>query len=176
MGMQGENVVIVNNLLASGWMNRMPEILSKREIFFIVTHPYAEDIQAEPRSLYGFVQPLFTEFIVDKKATGQYYGGYFAEDFKAYSAPKGTCRELRALSKFRLSALVRNRISRIVAIMHGICSTITADEEFVLAVLPIAYALLEMNELREVIADPQRGIAVSEGLKRDLQYVLGEDQ
>ena len=72
--------------------------------------------------------------------------------------------------------MVRNRISRIVAIMHGICSTITADEEFVLAVLPIAYALLEMNELREVIADPQRGIAVSEGLKRDLQYVLGEDQ
>lgn len=176
MGMQGESVVIVNNLLASGWMNRIPEILSKREIFFIVTHPYAEDIQAEPRSLYGFVQPLFTEFIVEKKATGQYYGGYFAEDFKAYSASKGTCRELRILSRLRLSALVRNRISRIVATMHGICSTITADEEFVLAVLPIAYASLEMNELREAIADPQRGIAISEGLKRDLQYVLGEDQ
>ena len=76
----------------------------------------------------------------------------------------------------RLSALVRNRISRIVATMHGICSTITADEEFVLAVLPIAYASLEMNELREAIADPQQGIAISEGLKRDLQYVLGEDQ
>lgn len=37
-----------------------------------------------------------------------------------------------------------------------------------------AYASLEMNELTEAIADPQKGIAISEGLKRDLQYVLGE--
>lgn len=47
-------------------------------------------------------------------------------------------------------------------------------EDFLYAVLPIAYASLEINELTEVIADPQKGIAISEGLKRDLQYVLGE--
>lgn len=38
----------------------------------------------------------------------------------------------------------------------------------------LAYASLEINELTEAIADPQKGIAISEGLKRDLQYVLGE--
>lgn len=31
------------------------------------THPYVEDIQVEPKSLYGFMLPLFTEFLVDKK-------------------------------------------------------------------------------------------------------------
>lgn len=58
--------------------------------------------------------------------------------------------------------------------MHGIYSAETADEDFLYAVLPIAYASLEMNELTEVITDPQKGIAISEGLKRDLEYVLGE--
>ena len=58
--------------------------------------------------------------------------------------------------------------------MHGIHTAITVDEEFLFAVLPIAYASLEINELTEAIADPQKGIAISEGLKRDLQYVLGE--
>ena len=174
IGTDGEDIVIINNLLASGWMNRLPEILSQKDIFYIATHPYAEDIQVEPKSLYGFMLPLFAEFFVDKKATGKYYGGYFAEDFKTYSTPKGTRTDLRVLSKLKIGSLVRNRINRLVATMHGIYSAATAEEDFLYAVLPIAYASLEMNELTEAIADPQNGIAISEGLKRDLEYVLGE--
>ena len=174
IGADGEDIVIINNLLASGWMNRLPEILSQKDIFYIATHPYAEDIQVEPKSLYGFMLPLFTEFFVDKKAAGSYYGGYFADDFKAYSASKGAQKELRALSKFTLSPFVRNRINSLVATMHDIHSAASADEEFLFAVLPIAYASLAMNELTEMIADSQKGIAISASLKRDLQYILGE--
>ena len=174
IGTDGEDIVIINNLLASGWMNRLPEILSQKDIFYVATHPYAEDIQVEPKSLYGFMLPLFTEFFVDEKATGKYYGGYFAEDFKTYSTPKGTRKDLRVLSKLKIDSLVRNRINRLVATVHGIYSATTTDEDFLYAVLPIAYASLEINELTEAIADPQKGIAISEGLKRDLQYVLGE--
>lgn len=174
IGAAGEDIVIINNLLASGWMNRLPEILSQKDIFYIATHPYTEDIQVEPKSLYGFMLPLFTEFFVDKKATGEYYGGYFSEDFKTYSTPKGTRKDLKALSKLKIGLLIRNRINRLVATMHGIYTTITEDEEFLFAVLPIAYASLEINELTEAIADPQKGISISESLKRDLQYVLGE--
>lgn len=118
--------------------------------------------------------PLFTEFFVDKKATGKYYGGYFADDFKTYSASKGARKELKVLSKFTLSSLVRNRINSLVATMHDIHSATTADEEFLFAILPIAYALLAINELTEMIADPQNNIAISAHLKRDLQYVLGD--
>lgn len=174
IGADGEDIVIINNLLASGWMNRLPEILSQKDIFYVVTHPYAEDIQVEPKSLYGFMLPLFTEFFVDKKATGKYYGGYFADDFKPYSASKGTRKELRILSKFTLSSLVRNRINSLVSTMYGIYSATTVDDEFLFAVLPIAYASLAINELTDAIADSQKGIAISANLKRDLQYVLGE--
>ncbi len=174
IGADGEDIVIINNLLSSSWMNRLPEILSHKDIFYVATHPYAEDIQVEPKSLYGFMLPLFTEFFVDKKPTGKYYGGYFADDFQAYSAPKGIRKDLRVLSKFALSSLVRNRINSLVATMYNIHSSATADDEFLFAVLPIAYASLAINELTEIIADPQKGIAVSANVKRDLQYVLGE--
>ena len=78
--MNGESIVIINNFLVSGWINRLPEILSQKDIFYVATHPYAEDIQVEPKSLYGFMLPLFTELLVDKKATGKYYGGYFSDE------------------------------------------------------------------------------------------------
>ena len=159
---------------ASGWISRLPEILSKKDIFYVATHPYAEDIQVEPKSLYGFMLPLFTEFLVNKNATGKYYGGYFADDFKTYSAPKGARKELTVLSKFALSSLIRNRINSLVTTMHDIYPTATADDDFLLCIFPIAYASIAINELVETIADPQRGVVISANLKRDLQYVLGE--
>ena len=174
IGADGEDIVIVNNLLASAWINRLPEMLSQKDIFYIATHPYAEDIQVEPKSLYGFMLPLFTEFLVDKKATGKYFGGYFSNDFKPYSAGKVACKELTVLSKFTLSSLVRNKINNLVATMHGIYPPATADDDFLFFVFPIAYASIEMNELAEAVADSQKDIVISANLKRDLKHVLGE--
>lgn len=175
IGADGEDIVIVNNLLASAWISRLPEMLSQRDIFYIATHPYSEDIQVEPKSLYGFMLPLFTEFLVDKKATGKYYGGYFSDDFKPYSAGEAARKDLTGLSKFALSSLVRNNINSLVATMHGIYPSATADDDFLFFVFPIAYASMEMNELAEAVAAPQKGIAISANLKRDLQYALGEN-
>ena len=174
IGADGESIVIINNFLASSWINRIPEILYKKDVFYVFTHPYAEDIQVEPKSLYGFMLPLFTEFLVDKKATGKYYGGYFSDDFKSYSPEKGAHKELSVLSKFALSSLVRSKINSLAATMHGIYPMATADDDFLFCVFPIAYASMAVNELAEEIADSQKGIAVSASLKRDLQHVLGE--
>lgn len=182
IGTNTETIVIINNLFASGWMNRLPELLSHKDIFYIVTHPYAEDIQVEPKSLYGFMLPLFTEFFVDTVASGKYYGGYFAEDFQNYAVPKNahqdsrdTRKDLKVLAKLKIGSLIKNRINRLVATMHDIHPTLTEDEKFLFAVLPIAYASLSINELAEAIDDPQKGIAISDDLKRDLRYVLGEN-
>lgn len=118
--------------------------------------------------------PLFTEFFVDNKASGKYYGGYFADDFKPYAAQPASSKELRILSRLSLSTLVKNRINSVISTMHGIHSSTTADEEFIFAILPIAYATLELNDLTEMIADPQKGIELSASLKRDLRFILGE--
>ena len=174
IGNDGEDIVIINNLIASGWMNRLPEMLSKRDIFYMATHPYAEDVQVEPKSLYGYMLPLFTEFFVDGKATGKYVGGYFAENFKPYSASQGKQKELKVLSRFALNSLMKNRINTVVTTMHSIRTGTTSDDDFLFAVLPIAYALQEMNELKQVASDSQDEGRISANLKRDLRYVLGD--
>lgn len=175
MGNDDEKIVIINNLLASGWMNRLPEILSNKDIFYIATHPYAEDIQVEPKSLYGFMLPLFTEFLVDKKATGKYYGGYFSDDFEFYSTKIAVRKEIAILPKFALSSLVRNQINNLVTTMHNIYPSATTDDDFLFCIFPVAYASMAINELAEVIADSQKGIVISANLKRNLRYVLGEN-
>ena len=174
LGDAGEGIIIINNLLTSGWINRLPEILSKKDIFFIATHPYTEDILVEPKSLYGFMLPLFTELFVDKKATGKYYGGYFADDFKPYSPNGITHKELAVLSKVALSSLVKSRINSLVAVMHDIYSSATSDDDFLFCIFPVFYASMTIDEISATITDPQKGISISADLKRDLRYILGE--
>ena len=53
IGAANESIVLINNLFASGWINRLPEILARKDIFYVATHPYAADIQVEPGSLYA---------------------------------------------------------------------------------------------------------------------------
>lgn len=173
IGVDDEDIVIINNLIASGWINRLPEVISKKDIFYIATHPYAEDIQVEPKSLYGFMLPLFTEILVDRNATGKHFGGYFSDDFKLYSAKKNTNR-LAALSKFAISSLVKSQINSLWSTMHGIYPTATTDDDFLFCIFPIAYASMEIDELAESIADSQKGITISARLKHNLQYILGE--
>ena len=175
IGADGEKIVVINNLLASGWINRLPELLSNKDIFYVATHPYAEDIQVEPKSLYGLMLPLFTDFFVDEKATGNYYGGYFAEDFEPYTASKESHKELKVLSTLEISPLVRNRINKIVAAMHGLYGETSVDDDFLFAVLPIAYASLQTSELAEAIGNQQQGITISADLRRNLKHILGDE-
>ena len=81
---------------------------------------------------------------------------------------------MRFLSKLNLTSLVRSQIKNLITTMHDIDSGITLDEEFLFAVLPIVYASLKIDELKEIINDQQKNIAISESLKRDLRYILGE--
>lgn len=39
IGANGESIVIINNFLASGWINRLPEILYKKDVFYVVYPP-----------------------------------------------------------------------------------------------------------------------------------------
>lgn len=170
----GETLVEIVNLLSSGWINRLPEILSLNDILFIATHPYAEDIQVEPKSLFSFMLPIFTEFFVDKKPSGEYTSGYFAENFEAYQPAKHTHNEIQSVSHLTINPLIRGKIKQILAVMHHINPETTHDDDFLFSILPLAYATMEIDNLVETIKKPQKGITISIGLRHKLQFVLGK--
>lgn len=183
IGTHDEKIVLIQNLLASNWMNHLPEILARKDMFYVATHPYAEDLQVEPQSLYGFMLPLFTEFFVDKKATGGYYGSYFAADFTKYKSPSASSKKSSMLvqspaghliKQFPVSPLIKNQISHLLDTMHGIDAETTVDDDFLFAILPLAYALQKIDILTTAITNPQDKISISSGLKRELQYLLGD--
>lgn len=166
IGADNEKIVLINNLFASSWMNRLPEILGHKEVFSLVTHPYAEDIQVEPKSLYSFMLPLFTEFFVDKEASGSYDEGCFADSFKDCQT-NAAQNDFEVLSHIELTPLVRNKLSKVLAAMHGISDKTTIDDEVRFAVLPVSYATLQITKLTELGS----ALPVSQSLADKLQHI-----
>ena len=123
--------------------------------------------------------PLFTEFFVDNKATGQYIGGYFADNFadsfnRDADFEKRKVQEFKILSQLSLNSFVRNRIMNLFVKINDIYPKITPDEKFLFGILPIAYATLKISELTEAITNPRQEMTISINLKQDLQYILGK--
>lgn len=175
IGQQNENVVIINNLLTSQWVNRLPEIVANKDVFYIAIHPYAEDVQVEPKSLFEFLTPVFTECLVDKRATGDYLGGYFSQDFKSITVPDNN-QKIRILSRFSLSPITGRNINQLIAVSKTIFPDFTQDDEFLLAIFPIAYATLKVNTLKKAIDDSSSGVSVSSYIKKHLEYILGDPE
>lgn len=174
IGDNGEDIVLINNVIMGGWINRLLEILFSKDILFIATHPYPEDIQVEPKSLYTFMLPVFTEIFVDEKANGKYYGGYFDSDFKEYVYTEHPEKRQRYISKSSLGNLTKNQIYKLVNTMYDIYPDMNEDDEFLFTVLPIFFASMKMDEIRDMVNDSGYNIKISANLKRTIKNILGD--
>ena len=58
--------------------------------------------------------------------------------------------------------------------MHGFFPEVSCDDDFLLALLPIAYATMKMDKLTESLDSSD--IALSKDLKSRMEYVLGDIQ
>lgn len=83
-----DEVVAIQNLLNTSWIDHIPELLRTQEKFVIVLHPFAEDLVIEPKGLYNYLLPVLTELFVGWTASRNFSGGYFCKDFPQYKHAK----------------------------------------------------------------------------------------
>ncbi len=179
LGAHQERLVVLNNLISSAYIGHLEEILSHKGLFFIATHPYKEDLQVEPKSLYGFMLPIFTEFLVSESASGMYTGISMTNEASLFKF-----RELEddyavsKLNSFAPSPLVLNKVNTLFARMADLMEEDEdecgyKDIEVVLALLPLAYAQMKINKLEDAIEDPMAPLKISPELTHELQFIFG---
>jgi hypothetical protein len=179
IGKNGEKIVVINNLWTSGWVSRLPELLLNKEVFYIITHPYTEDILVEPKSLYNFMLPIFTEFVVNQKGNvNSIIGGQISDTYNYKIADKPLSRkkskQVEVLSNLEISQFIQNNIRDLATTMYCMRPDDSIDREFFFTVFPISYALLSRDELAELITDPENDIRFSEQMKLNIKHILGE--
>lgn len=179
LGAHQERLVVLNNLISSAYIGHLEEILSHKDLFFIATHPYKEDLQVEPKSLYGFMLPIFTEFLVSESASGLYTGISITNEASLFKFSElEDDYAVSKLNSFAPSPLVLNKVNTLFARMADLMEEDEdecgyKDIEVVLALLPLAYAQMKVNKLEDAIEDPMAPLKISPELTHELQFIFG---
>lgn len=77
-----DEVIVVLNPFAPNFIAYLPELVHLKNKFIFAVHPFVEDLLIEPRSLYNYFLPVFTELISDRLASRNFVDFYPSEKCK----------------------------------------------------------------------------------------------
>lgn len=170
-------VVKIVNPFSSDWIARIPDIVGNRDKFFVAVHPYAEDIQIEPKSLYGYMFPIFTELFVEKSPTGIIFGGQCTENYEDFPPVKVSKSHNKLFAEMHVSLLTKTKMQVLLNNMHTMLNDQNLDYDVVFALFPYAYATMQTSLILNAIQDGEKNrIAVSKKLLELLNGLYGENE
>lgn len=171
-----EPIIVLNSPFGSDWIARIPNILMTKGKYFILTHPFTEDLLIEPRSLFNYCLPVMTEPFIDTMPEQKYIGGRMSDSFAYYQKKKAKPFHNRLLQSMCMSTLTKARLQQLLTDMHIIASIETADNDCLFGLFPYAFISGNIEIFREKLqAEDQKDMPVSKELRMMLLSFVGED-
>lgn len=144
-------IVVIENPFEHSWYTGVLRLLSLRRRFYIVVHPFTEDLTIEPNSLINYCFPMFTEAFVDSVPRMNYIGGQMTEPFIAFEQARIDDRKCytKILKKMKLSLFAKNTIQQILADFHAMIPDARTENDYTFVLEPLALFLGASDELED---------------------------
>ena len=171
MAKSNDQVIIVKNIFNNGWILHISDIISQQKKFFFILHPFTEDLLIEPKSLYNYAIPIFTETLVDGIPTGVFLGGKSSEEFEHPTITDKKPYYEKLLVKMGASQLFRSQIQKIISLYCSLKNEPNDDMKCLLALLPYAYLTENGEKMLE-----EMGAKLSNEMKKKCSGFLGIEE
>lgn len=184
IGKNGEKIVLVNNLITSNWANHIQDVFANDQLLYIATHPYKEDLQVEPSSLFNYMIPVLTEFMVVDPPSKLSAVSTIEDSLQDYKpVHRKRPHRLTSLQRFNASPLQINCISNVFEIMNELdsidkttnrdnASSDVALVQNIISKVSLAYISQAFEELHKDLSDPENTSVELQKIKDHLSYIL----
>ena len=166
-----DTVIVVQNAFGKDWDDNLLQSLMRLNKFIIWTRPYTEDLLIEPKGLYNYALPLFTEHFVETKPTNQFIPGKHSKEFCQYPLQKAPPSRSKMLQKLGISKLATSQLHMLLSNASAMIDLRNRDLEFLFAILPFAVLTGQKDVLGEIL-DTEKNI--SNTVKAEIKHYLGE--
>lgn len=159
----------VQNPFHPDWISCMPQPDTG---FALWLHPFTEDLQIEPRSLYHYAYPVFTECFVDQlpsvenMVAGQITGEYAEFQPDSYYRAK-----IGPIKKLGMSRLVINRLEKVLADAKCMATVSDSSMEYLFGMLPMCVLSGRQDTLSELL-DSEKNMTTE--VKTELRRYIEE--
>lgn len=143
-----DSVIVVKHPFSNGWIYKSIDELYYTDKLIIFINDMSEDLLIEPKSLYNYCFPVFTEFFVDEIPTNNFIGSKKSDDYVELDMKTYRPSYNEYFTSLNLSPFLKNKIQRILSIMHFLNeSDVTADYLFI----HLAFAYL--TDKKDILID-----------------------
>lgn len=163
-----DDVFLVKHVFTSEWITHIPDFQKLGRYHFIV-HPFAEDLVIEPKSLFTYILPIFTELIIDSAPKGNYRGAKRSENYREYQPQKPDAVHTSLLKSFGFTPYAGFRVQAVLDDFHILSGLEDKDSDCLFAIFPYVF-LTDSN--RDSL--PDRFSGISDGLRKKLANFMGE--
>lgn len=166
-----DTVIVIQNIFGKDWDDNLLQSLMRLNKFIIWTRPYTEDLLIEPKGLYNYALPLFTEHFIETKPTNQFIPGMHSKEFCQYPIQKIPFNRSKVLQQLGVSKLAASHLHMVLSNASVMIDLRNRDLEFLFAILPFA-VLTEQKDFLGEILDTEKNI--SNTVKAEIKHYLGE--
>ena len=165
-------VIIITKYINSEWFDKVIELITMSDKFYILITDFAEDLLLEPKGILNYVIPVLTELLVDSIPTNNFIGCKKSSVYEEYipldkiEIYSSWARELN------ISMLARNRRQKVINDMHDMNENIGETEEYLFGYFPYAYVTGVKSKMKDKILDNHM---INKDDKKMMLRYLGEN-
>lgn len=164
------SLAAVENPFHPDWVMCIPQ--TSNNGFTVWLHPFIEDLQIEPRSLYNYVYPVFTECFVDQPPLGKkMLAGKKNETYAEFQPDEHYRAKMGPIKKLGMSRLILNRLQTVLADAKCMGAVSDLSMEYLFGLLPLSVLGGKQQFLAELLGEEKN---LTEEVKTELQRYIEE--
>lgn len=170
-------IIKIKNAFNSTWMPHILDFSTNTEKYCFLVHPYVEDLIIEPKGLFSYIMPVFTELLIDEIPSNimEMERGIKGEAFDGFNFDiTNHVRNNTILKHIKLSSIVKKKFAGVLNNMKKMIDKKDINDYSVMfAVLPYAYVT---NQLPILLDKLQNGeIEVSREVINEIKDLYGDE-
>lgn len=172
-----DSILTIRNPFHPDWLSCMSTMRTSAQDgphMMLWVHPFVEDLAIEPKSLYNYVLPVFTDCFVEggPSCEDPMLAGFSTNAYKAFVPADKINAKSTFIKKLGMSKLVLNRLQRVLSDAKKIANSANSDMEYLFAYLPLATALSQADMLKDELESDKN---ISSTVRNELLRYLGDE-
>ena len=151
-------IITIHHAFSSRWTDYLPEMLSIPNKHFFVIHPFVEDLQIEPKSMFSYMLPMFTDFLMEFRACSDkclsFNEGIVSRSILEQEADGSVDDYIEQIQRLKLSGdYVNTKIGLLCSAFHQLMEQVghpvsNTDYEMLFCYLPYAYVTGQIDKIK----------------------------
>ncbi len=170
-----EPIITLVNALNTEWINRIPTLIKKAQSYCFVVHSYADDLVLEPRDIFYYMLPVYTDLLVDKSADSNFWAGMESDGFKPFVSEGVNWNVPSKITKqLRIPPIITTNFNRILSDVDVMTEESTLDVAVLCSLIPFARATGNLSEMLTLIENKSEKLGTSNEIKQYVFSFFGE--